>query len=37
MEGSYPTVYSVKMADVLASSYNFQFKFNLKIENCKFQ
>ena len=35
MEGPHPTVPSVKMADALASylsSYNLQFKFNLKIE-----
>ena len=40
MEGPHPTLPSVKMADILASyipSYKFQFKFNLKIENCKFQ
>ena len=39
MEGAHPTVPSVKMADTLASyiSNEFQIKFNLKIENCKFQ
>ena len=31
MEGPHPTVPSVKMARYI-SSYNFQFKFNLKIE-----
>ena len=40
MEGPHPIVPSVKMADALStyiSNYKFQFKFNLKIENCKFQ
>ena len=40
MEGSHPTVRSVKMADALASyifNYKFKFKFSLRIENCKFQ
>ena len=40
MEGPHLTVPSVKMADTLASyisNHEFQFKFNLKIENCKFQ
>ena len=39
MEGPHPTVPSVKMADALASyilNYRFKFKFNSKIENCKF-
>ena len=39
MEGPHPTVPSVKMADALASyisNYRFIFKFNSKIENCKF-
>ena len=39
MEGPHPTVPAVKMVDALSSyisSYKFQFKFNLKIENCKF-
>ena len=36
----HPTVTSVKTVDALAtyiSNYKFQFIFNLKIENCKFQ
>ena len=40
MEGPRPKVPSVKTTDTLASyicNYKFQFKFNLKIENCKFQ
>ena len=44
MEGPHPTVPSVKIEDTLASyiyiyisSYKFQFKISLKIENCKFQ
>ena len=40
MEEPYPTVPSIKKADTLASyisNYEFQFKFYLKIENCKFQ
>ena len=40
MEGPHPIVLSVKMADALSiyiSNYKFQFKFSLKIENCKFQ
>ena len=40
MEVPLPTLPSVKMPDTLASyisSDKFQFKFNLKIENCKFQ
>ena len=40
MEGPHPTIPSVKMADTLdsyISNCKFQFKFNLKIENCKFQ
>ena len=40
MEGPHPTVPSVKMADTLASyksKCKFQFKFDLKIEYCKFQ
>ena len=35
MEGPHPTVPSVKIADII--NYKFQFKFNLKIEDCKFQ
>ena len=40
MEGPHPTVPSVKIANALTSyisNFKFQFKFNLKIENCKFQ
>ena len=40
MEGPCPPVPSVKIADTLASyisDHKFQFKFNLKIENYKFQ
>ena len=40
MQGPHPKVPSVKMADGLSSyisNYKFQFKFNLKTENCKFQ
>ena len=40
MEGHHIIVPGVKKADTLASyisNYKFQFKFNLKIENCKFQ
>ena len=40
MEGPHPTVSSVRMADTLVrfiSTYKFQFTFNLKLENCKFQ
>ena len=40
MEGPHPTVRSVKIADALASyisNYKFQFKFNLKNKNGKFQ
>ena len=40
MEGTHLTVRSVKMVDALASyisNYEFQFKFNLNIEDCKFQ
>ena len=40
MEELTPTVPSAKMVDTLASyisNHKFQFKFNLNIENCKFQ
>ena len=40
MEAPRPAVPRVKMADALSSyisDYKFQFKFNLKIENCKFE
>ena len=40
MEEPTPTVPSAKMVDTLASyisNHKFQFKFNLNIENCKFQ
>ena len=40
MEAPRPAVPRVKMADALSSyisDYKFKFKFNLKIENCKFE
>ena len=40
MEGTHPTIPSIKMAAALASyvsNYKFKFKFNSKVENCKFQ